>query len=75
MCADWPKPAARWLNGRVAMLELSVLVRVLDPFPDPGEVRTLDALNPASEVAPTGEIPEETGELDQDPAAKGHKVT
>ena len=42
--------AARWLIGRVAMLELSasVLARALDAFPGPGAVRTLDALHLAS---------------------------
>ena len=42
--------AARWLTGRVAMLELSpsVLARVLDGFPGPGTLRTLDALHLAS---------------------------
>ncbi len=40
--------AARWLLGRVAMLELvpSVLARALDAFPGP--LRTLDALHLAS---------------------------
>ena len=42
--------AARWLIGRVAMLELtsSVLARALDGFPGPGPLRTLDALHLAS---------------------------
>ena len=42
--------AARWLIGRVAMLELSpsVLARALDAFPGPGAPRTLDALHLAS---------------------------
>ncbi|MDE0114442.1 MAG: PIN domain-containing protein [Albidovulum sp.] len=42
--------AARWLTGRVAMLELSpsVLAPALDAFPGPGELRTLDALHLAS---------------------------
>ena len=42
--------AARWLIGRVAMLELtpSVLGRALDAFPGPGALRTLDALHLAS---------------------------
>ena len=42
--------AARRLIGRVAMLELgpSVLARALDAFPDPGPLRTLDALHLAS---------------------------
>lgn len=42
--------AARWLIGRVAMLELtaSVLARALDPFPGPRPLRTLDALHLAS---------------------------
>ena len=42
--------AARWLTGRVALLELSpsVLARALDAFPGPGAVRTLDALHLAS---------------------------
>ena len=42
--------AARWLTGRVAMLELSpvVLARALDAFPGPGALRTLDALHLAS---------------------------
>ena len=42
--------AARWLIGRVAMLELSqsVLVRALEAFPGPGALRTLDALHLAS---------------------------
>ena len=42
--------AARWLTGRVAMLELSrsVLARALDGFPGPGALRTLDALHLAS---------------------------
>ena len=41
---------ARWLTGRVAMLELSpsVLNRALDAFPGPGAPRTLDALHLAS---------------------------
>ena len=41
---------ARWLIGRVAMLELtpSVLARALDAFPGPGPLRTLDALHLAS---------------------------
>ncbi|MDE0394529.1 MAG: PIN domain-containing protein [Gammaproteobacteria bacterium] len=42
--------AARWLTGRVALLELSpsVLAWALDAFPGPGAVRTLDALHLAS---------------------------
>ena len=42
--------AARWLIGRVAMLELtsSVLARALDAFPGPDPLRTLDALHLAS---------------------------
>ncbi len=42
--------AARWLTGRVAMLDLSpsVLARALDAFPGPGALRTLDALHLAS---------------------------
>ena len=42
--------AARWLTGRVALLELSpsVLARALDAFPEPGALRTLDALHLAS---------------------------
>ena len=42
--------AARWLIGRVAMLELapSVLARALDAFPCPDPLRTLDALHLAS---------------------------
>ena len=42
--------AARWLTGRVALLELSpsVLARALDAFPGPGALRTLDALHLAS---------------------------
>ena len=42
--------AARWLTGRVALLELSqsVLARALDAFPGPGGLRTLDALHLAS---------------------------
>ncbi|MDE0105501.1 MAG: PIN domain-containing protein [Bryobacterales bacterium] len=42
--------AARWLIGRVAMLELTptVLARALDAFPGPGRLRTLDALHLAS---------------------------
>ena len=42
--------AARWLIGRVAMLELSqeVLARALDAFPGPDAPRTLDALHLAS---------------------------
>ena len=42
--------AARWLIGRVALLELSpsVLARALDAFPGPGALRTLDALHLAS---------------------------
>ena len=42
--------AARWLIGRVAMLELtpSVLGRALDACPGPGALRTLDALHLAS---------------------------
>ena len=41
---------ARWLIGRVAMLELtpSVLARALDAFPGSGPLRTLDALHLAS---------------------------
>ena len=42
--------SARWLIGRVAMLELapSVVARSLDAFPGPGTLRTLDALHLAS---------------------------
>ena len=42
--------AARWLTGRVALLELSpsVLARALDAFPGTGALRTLDALHLAS---------------------------
>ena len=42
--------AARWLIGRVAMLELgpSVLARALDPFPGSNQLRTLDAMHLAS---------------------------
>ena len=42
--------AARWLIGRVAMLELapSVLARALGAFPGPAPLRTLDALHLAS---------------------------
>ena len=42
--------AARWLTGRIAMLELSpsVLARALDAFPSPGAPRPLDALHLAS---------------------------
>ena len=42
--------AARWLTGRVAMLDLapSVLARALEAFPGPGALRTLDALHLAS---------------------------
>ena len=42
--------AARWLIGRVAMLELSpsVLARALGAFPGPKAPRTLDALQLAS---------------------------
>ena len=42
--------AARWLIGRVGMLELtpSVLGRALDSFPGPSALRTLDALHLAS---------------------------
>ena len=42
--------AARWLIGRVAMLELtpSVLARALNAFPGPRPLRTLDALHLAS---------------------------
>ena len=42
--------AARWLIGRVALLELSpsVLARALDAFPGPDAPRTLDALQLAS---------------------------
>ena len=42
--------AARWLTGRVAMLDLSpsVLARALDAFPGSGTLRTLDALHLAS---------------------------
>ena len=42
--------AARWLTGRVALLELSpsVLAWALDAFPGPGALRTLDALHRAS---------------------------
>lgn len=48
--ADSHGEAARWLIGRVAMLELvpSVLARALDAFPGPGPLRTLDALHLAS---------------------------
>ncbi len=42
--------AARWLIGRVAMLELTptVLARALEAFPGPCRLRTLDALHLAS---------------------------
>ena len=42
--------AARWLIGRIAVLELvpSVLARALDAFPGPDRLRTLDALHLAS---------------------------
>ena len=42
--------AARWLIGRIALLELAlpVLDRALAAFPGPGPVRTLDALHLAS---------------------------
>ena len=42
--------AARWLTGRVALLELSpsVLARALGAFPGPGGLRTPDALHLAS---------------------------
>ena len=42
--------AARWLTGRVALLDLSpsVLARALDALPGPGALRTLDALHLAS---------------------------
>ncbi len=42
--------AARWLLGRVALLELAprVLARALEAFPGPGPLRTLDALHLAS---------------------------
>ncbi len=42
--------AARWLTGRIAMLELSppVLTRALDSFPGSVAPRTLDALHLAS---------------------------
>ncbi len=42
--------AARWLVGRVAMLELapSVLARAADPFPSSVPLRTLGALHLAS---------------------------
>jgi len=42
--------AARWLLGRVALLELvpTVLARALDAFPGPTRLRTLDALHLAS---------------------------
>ena len=48
--ADTYGEAARWLTGRVAMLELSppVLAQALDGFPGPGALRTLDALHLAS---------------------------
>ena len=48
--ADTYGEAARWLIGRVAMLELSpsVLARALDAFPGGASVRTLDALHLAS---------------------------
>ena len=48
--ADTYGEAARWLTGRVAMLELSppVQARALDAFPGPGALRTLDALHLAS---------------------------
>ena len=48
--ADSCGEAARWLVGRVAMLELSpgVLARALEAFPGPGPLRTLDALHLAS---------------------------
>ena len=42
--------AARWLIGRVAMLELfpSVVARALEAFSGPAPLRTLDALHLAS---------------------------
>ena len=42
--------AARWLFGRIALLELTprVLARALDAFPDPAPLRTLDVLHLAS---------------------------
>jgi len=42
--------AARWLIGRIALLELtpSVLARALAAFPGPDPLRTLDALHLAS---------------------------
>ena len=48
--ADSHGDAARWLIGRVALLELapSVLARALDAFPGPAPARTLDALHLAS---------------------------
>ena len=48
--ADSHGAAARWLVGRVALLELTprVLARALDAFPGPGPLRTLDALHLAS---------------------------
>ena len=67
--------ACRALADRArAMLELPVPVRALDSLSGPGEVRSLDALDPASGVAPAGEIPDKAGELDQCPAAEGGKV-
>ena len=48
--ADSHGEAARWLIGRVAMLELvsSVPARALDAFPGSAPLRTLDALHLAS---------------------------
>ena len=48
--ADSHGEAARWLIGRIAMLELapSVLARALEAFPGPVPLRTLDALHLAS---------------------------
>ncbi|MDE0205476.1 MAG: PIN domain-containing protein [Candidatus Tectomicrobia bacterium] len=48
--ADSHGEAARWLIGRVAMLELvpSVLARALDAFPGPAPLQTFDALHLAS---------------------------
>ena len=48
--ADTHGEAARWLIGRVALLELAppVLARALDGFPGPTSLRTLDALHLAS---------------------------
>ena len=48
--ADSHGDVARWLIGRLAMLELvpPVLARALDPFPGTAPLRTLDALHLAS---------------------------